>query len=154
LHYRSGPACGGVYQVDRLHSLSGQRAGVLDGLLTDLAKAWVDGWIVDIGGLASDHTARTELGAEFGVLWIIGVLGFFFGIEVIEIAEEFVEAMHGWQIFVAVAKVVFAELTGGIAERLERFSDGYVFWLQSHRGARYADLGQASPDNRLPGDER
>ena len=47
------------------------------------------------------------------------MLGFLFGIEVIEIAEELIEAMHRRQELVAVAEVVLAELRGHVALRLE-----------------------------------
>ena len=48
----------------------------------------------------------------------------FHRIQVIEIAEEFVESMNGRQELVQVAKVVLAELAGGIAHRLQRRGDG------------------------------
>jgi hypothetical protein len=51
------------------------------------------------------------------------------------IAEELVEAVHGRQIFVAVAEMVLTELAGRIADRLERFGDGDVLGLQANRCA-------------------
>jgi hypothetical protein len=48
--------------VDGFHALLGQRAGILDGLLADLAEARVDGRIVAIGRLAFQHAARAEFG--------------------------------------------------------------------------------------------
>ena len=48
------------------------------------------------------------------------------GIQVIEVAEELVEAVHGRQEFVAVAEMVLAELPGCIALRLQQLSDGRV----------------------------
>ena len=42
-----------------------------------------------------------------------------FGIEVIKIAEELIEAVDSGQELVAVAEMVLAELSGHIAERLE-----------------------------------
>jgi len=47
------------------------------------------------------------------------VLRVLFGIQVVEIAEELVEAVIGRQILVLVAEVVLAELSRGIAKRLE-----------------------------------
>ena len=76
-----------------------------------------------------DHTARAELLAEFRIIRIVLVLGLFLGIEVIEIAEELVKAMHGGQELVAVALVVLAELTGGIALRLQDRCHGHVGFL-------------------------
>ena len=46
------------------------------------------------------------------------------GVEVIEISEEFVEAVHAWKIFVQVTQMIFAELSGGVPHRLERGGDG------------------------------
>ena len=102
---------------------------------------------------AVEHAARTELLLERRVLGIVGQLRLFLGVEVIEVAEELVEAVHGRQVFVAVAEVVLAELAGGVAERLEQLGDGRVFLLQADRGAGHADLGQAGADRILAGDE-
>jgi hypothetical protein len=41
-------------------------------------------------------------------------------IQVIEIAEEFVEAVDGGQELILVAKMIFSELAGGVALRFER----------------------------------
>ena len=131
----------------------GQWSGVLDGLLADLAEAWIDGRIVMVACLASQHAARPELGLERRIFWVIRVFRVFLGIEVIEVAEELIEAMHGRQVFIAVAEMVLAELAGGIAERLERLGDSDIARLQANGGARNADLGEAGADNRLPSDE-
>ena len=145
--------CRGRLVVDRLHAFLGQWSGVLDGLLADLAEAWIDGRIVTVACLASQHPARPELGLERRIFWVIRVFRVFLGIEVIEVAEELIEAMHGRQVFIAVAEMVLAELAGGIAERLERLGDSDVARLQANGGARNANLGQAGADNRLPSDE-
>jgi hypothetical protein len=49
-------------------------------------------------------------------------------IEMVQIAEEFVEAMHGRQKLVPVAKVVLAELSGGVPHRLQhgRYRGGLI----------------------------
>jgi hypothetical protein len=47
-------------------------------------------------------------------------LGLLLGVEVVEVAEELVEAMDRGQELVPVAEVVLAELPGGVAQRLER----------------------------------
>ena len=104
-------------------------------------------------GDAVQHAARTELLLERGILRIVGQLRLLLGVEVIEIAEELVEAVHGRQVFVPIAEMVLAELAGGVAERLEQFGDGRVFLLQADRRAGHADLGQAGADRVLPGDE-
>ena len=74
------------------------------------------------------------------VLRLVGPLRLLLGVEVVEVAEELVEAVLGRQILVAVAEVVLAELTGRVAERLERLGDGDVAVLQADRGAGHADL--------------
>ena len=134
---------GGGLVVDRFHPLLGQRAGVLDGLLADLAEARVDGGVVLVGGLALQHAARAELGLVRRVLRIVGQLRLFLGVQVVEVAEELVEAVHGRQRFVAVADVVLAELAGGVAEVLEQPADGGVELAHAHRRAGEADLASA-----------
>ncbi len=65
-----------------------------------------------------------------------------------------VEPVNGGQELVAVAKVVFSELAGGVAERFEQFGDGRVFLPQSELCAGQADLGQPRAQAVLTGDER
>ena len=127
--------------VDGFHALLGQRTGVLD-RLPALAV-----------GQAVEHATRPELLLEFGVLGIVRQFRLFLGVEVVEIAKKFVEPVHGRQIFVAVAEMVLAELTGGVAERLQHFGDGRVFRMQSDRRAGHADFGEAGADWVLTGDE-
>ena len=92
--------------VDRFHALFGERAGVLD-LLPAFAV-----------GPAMQHAARSEPLVECRILRIVRILGLLLGIEVIEVAEELVEAMHCGQKFVLIPQMVFAELARGVAERL------------------------------------
>ena len=105
-------------------------------------------------GLAVQHAARAELGAERRVLRVVRQFRLFLGVQVVEIAVELVEAVDGGQELVAVAKVVLAELAGGVALRLEQFGNRRVFLLQPQRSARQADLGQAGAQAGLAGDER
>ena len=119
--------------VHRLHPLAGQRAGVLDHLLADLAELRIDRRVVLVGRLALQHAARTELLPELRILRIVGVLRLLLGVEVIEIAEELVEAVHRRQMLVAVAEMVLAELAGGVAEILQELPDGRVLGLQAER---------------------
>ena len=110
--------------VDGLHALLGQRAGILD-----LAVR-----------RALDDTARPELLSELGILRVVLVLRFLFGIEVVEVAEELVEAVRCRQELVAVAEVVLAELAGHVALRFQQLRDGRVFLLQSLGRAGQTDL--------------
>jgi acetylornithine/succinyldiaminopimelate/putrescine aminotransferase len=67
------------------------------------------------------HAARVVPLQEFRVvLRPIRSLGLFLGIEVVQVAEELIEAMIGRQVLVLVAEMILAELASGIAERLER----------------------------------
>ena len=74
-------------------------------------------------------------------------------VEVVEVAEELVEAVDGRQELVEVAQVVLAELAGGVAHRLQRRGDGRRLRRQADRGAGLADGRQAGADRELAGDE-
>jgi hypothetical protein len=68
---------------------------------------------------------------------------FFFGIEVVETAEEFVEPVHGGEVFVAIALVVFTELACGVALGFEDGGHGDVGFLPAFFGTGHADFGHA-----------
>jgi hypothetical protein len=91
--------------VDRLHSLLGQWACVNNRLLADAAEARIDGGVVAIRGFAIEDAARSIPGPEFRGLRIVGQLRFLFGVEVIQVAVELVEAVYGRQEVVAVAEM-------------------------------------------------
>ena len=131
--------------VARLHPLLGQRTGVLD-LLAALAV-----------GPAVQHAAGPVFLLEVGEVLrvrIVHFLGFFLGVQVIQVAEELVEAVHRRQVLVAVTEVVLAELAGAIAERLERLGDSDVLGLEAQLRAGKTDLGEAGAQAALAGDER
>ena len=65
------------------------------------------------------------------------------GVEVIEIAEELVEAVNGRQEFVAVAEMILAELAGGVTLRLEQIGNGRVLVRQPLLRRRQADLQES-----------
>ena len=109
--------------VDRLHALLGERAGILDFLLADLAEARVDCLIVGVGRPGVKHATRPELLEVFRILGIVGQLRLFLGVQVIEIAEELVEAIDRRQRLVAVADMVLAELSSGISKVLHDPAD-------------------------------
>ena len=62
------------------------------------------------------------------------------GVQVIEVAEELVEAVNGRQEFVAVAEMVLAELAGRVALRLEQLGNGRILLRQPLLRRRQADL--------------
>src|SRR5512143_2788756 len=72
----------------------------------------------------------------------------------VEVAEEFIEAVDCREILVPVAKVILPELAGGVAEWLEQFGNGRVFLLQAHTGGRQSDPAQSGAKDALAGDER
>ena len=86
-----------------LHTLSRHGTGILN-LLTTLAVS-----------PAVDNATRAKLLPKFRILWIVVTLRFLLGIEVIEVAEEFVKAVDRRQVLVLVAKVVFAKLPARVA---------------------------------------
>ena len=88
-----------------------------------------------------------------GSVRIVGVLRLLLGVEVVEVAEELLEAVVGRQHLVAVAEMVLAELAGGVAERAQQPGDGRVLDLHALGRAGQADLGQPGADRRLAGDE-
>src|SRR5262249_4939553 len=105
-------------------------------------------------GVRMKHAARAELLAERRILRVVLVLRFLLRVEVIEVAKELVEAMVSRQEFVAVAEVVLAELTCGIAERLEELGNRRILLLDANCRAGQADLRQAGAEWRLTQDKR
>ena len=102
------------------------------------------------------HPTRPEPLAEVRELLLVGIVGqfgFFFGVEMIEVAEELVEAVVGRQHAVEIAEMVLAELAGRVALVLEAGGDGHDVLLHPDRGAGDADFGEAGAIDALPGDE-
>src|SRR5208282_5184168 len=141
------------FLIDGFHALLGQRTCVFNRLLAYSAKAWIRRWVILVSRQAMEHASGPKSLQEPRLLRIVGQFRFFFGVKVIEIAEELVKSMHGRQEFIPIAEMVFAKLTGGIAERLEHVGDGRVFGLKSYRRAGHSDLGQAGAERVLAGDE-
>src|SRR4029077_10719608 len=84
------------FVVASLHALPGEWAGVGHFLFSDPAPTWLLGRIVRIDRPRVDHSARSERLVEVREILLAGIVwqfGLFFGVEVIEIAEELVEAM-------------------------------------------------------------
>src|SRR5262245_5580928 len=130
--------------VNGFHPLLGQWSGVLYLLLPVRSRP------------AVQHAPRAEVLLEIREVLlrrIVTQLRFLLGIQVVEIAEELVEAVHRRQVLVFVAEVVFAELTSGITERLQQISDAGVFGPHAQRGTRDPDLAQAGAEYALPRNE-
>ena len=95
--------------VDRFHALFGQRSCVFNPLSAVAVCP------------AVQHSARTKPLPKLREVLGFGIVRkfwFLLSVQVIEVAEEFIKAMQGWQVFIAIAKVVFAKLPGAIAQRL------------------------------------
>ena len=75
-------------------------------------------------------------------------------IEVIKVAEELVEAMHGRQELIAVPEMVLAELSGHIAERLEQFGECRILFGETFFRTRQPNFQKAGPHWALSGDKR
>ena len=87
------------------------------------------------------------------VLGIVEPIGVRHGVEVVQVAEELVEAVHRRQVLVQVAEVVLAELPGGVALRLQRGGQRAGLVRQADIGARLAHGGQPGAKGNLAGDE-
>src|SRR4029077_5172346 len=147
--------CGvGGLVVDRLHALPGQRAGVLNGLLADAAPAGLLGRVVGIGSLAAQHAARSKRLLELWILRIGQPLRLLLGIEVIEVAEELIEAVDRRKILVQITQVILTELPGRITLSFQELRRGHVAVLGPEGGARPAALRQASTQRALTSNER
>ena len=90
---------------------------------------------------------------SFKRLRVVGVARVLHRVEVVEVAEELVEAVDRRQELVEVAQVVLAELAGRVAHRLQRRGDGRRLGRHADRRARLADRGHAGADRELAGDE-
>src|SRR5262249_1406137 len=102
---------------------------------------------------ALQDAARTEFFPKFGVLRIVRVLRLFLGVQMIEVAEELVETMHGGEVLVPVTKMVLTELPGGVAEAFQEFGDCRVFKGETQFCAWETHLRETSSDGLLPRDE-
>ena len=130
------------FLVDGFHALRGQRAGIFDGLATLAVR------------LAVEHTAWTILLFELGIFRVVVGLRLFFGIQVIQVAEELVEPVHRRQVLVLIAEVVLAELSGRVALLLKEVGNGRRPVRDALRAARHADGQQARTERMLSEDER
>src|SRR4051794_37698224 len=71
----------------------------------------------------------------------------------VEIAEEDIETVYGGQIFVSIAQVILAELTGGISQRLQQLGNGRILLLKPDVGSWHSDFRQSGADRVLAANE-
>src|SRR4030095_5917305 len=136
---------GEKFVVHRLHPLPGKRTRMRYLLLPVRSRP------------AVQHTPRAEVLLEVRKVFlrrIVAQLRLLLGIQVVKIAEEFVEAMHGRQVLVLVAKVVLAELASAVTKRLKKVGDAGVFGPHAQRGTRDPHLAQTGAKYALPRNER
>jgi hypothetical protein len=82
--------------LDRRHPLARERTGVGNGLLADPAETFILGRVVHVGSLAVEDSPRHEEPFHEGIVpGVLGLLGFLLGVQVVQVAVELVEAMHG-----------------------------------------------------------
>ncbi len=130
------------FHVHRFHPSLGQGSGVLD-FLTALAV-----------GPGVEHAARAVFLLKLRILRVVIRLRFLLRVQMVEVAEELIEAMHRRQMRVLVAEMVFAELAGGVALRLEQVGDRRRPIRNALRRTRHADGQQPGAERMLPQDER
>ena len=139
------------------HPLRVQRSGVFDLLLADLAPAWMHRRVVDVGCEAVDDAAwlhRLDEVAELFLGEVVVHLRFFFGIEMVEVAVELVEAVIGRQHAVQVAEMVLAELAGAVALVLQKGGNRNDLVAHADRCGRDSHFRQTGAHDALTGDER
>src|SRR5262245_36562520 len=110
----------GHFLVESLHALAGERTSVLEFLHPDLSEFWIHRSVLNGRRPGVQHAARAKLGLVFRILLrrVVEFFRFFLGIQVVEIAEPFVETVSGGQELVAVTQMVFADLRGGVTRGL------------------------------------
>jgi hypothetical protein len=78
--------------------------GVANGLLADPAEAFIFGRVVHVGSLAIEDSTRHEEPFHEGLVpGVLGLFGFLLRVQVVQVAMELVEAVHGREELVAVA---------------------------------------------------
>ena len=139
------------FVVHGFHALGIKCAGVLDLLLADLAPARHLGRVVHVGRPGMNHVARADDVQQ--ILGVVGMRRVFHRVQVVQVAEELVEAVDGGQEFIEVAEVILAELAGGVAQLFERGGNRAGFGRDANLGARLADGGHAGANGQLAHDE-
>src|SRR5262245_42295036 len=101
-----------------------------------------------------NNAARPELLSELRALRVVRVLRLLFRVQVIEVAEELVEAVVRGQELVFVTQMILAELSRRVTELLEYLRDGGILRTQSDVRSGQTHFRQSSSNGRLPRDER
>jgi hypothetical protein len=107
--------------------------------------------VIRVGGVGMDQVARAIFVDP--VLRVVVPVGIGHGVEVIQVAEIFIEPVHRRQIFVQIAEMVLAELPGHIAERFQHGRERHRLRRNADVGARLAHGRQAGAQRDFAGDE-
>jgi hypothetical protein len=101
-------------------------------------------------------SARSKRSVRRLSVWrrVVGRLRILLGVQVVEVAEELVEAVHGGEELIPVAEMVLAELPGRVAVRLEQLRDRRVLGPQAERRRWNPHLAQPGAEDALAGEER
>ena len=137
--------------VHGLHALGIERAGIFDFLLADWTPARHVRCVIRVGGPTMHHISGANYVQQ--ILRIVGMRGIFHGIQVIQIAEEFVKSVNAGQEFIFIAQVIFAELTGGVTHPFQNRRNRHSFGGESRWRSGLADGCHASPNREFTGDE-
>ena len=100
-----------------------------------------------------EHAARAVPLPECRVFRIILVFRLLLGVHVVQVPEEFIEAMVRGQEFILVTQVVLAKLACHVTQGLQQFCNGRVLGTDADISAREANLGEPGSKRRLAGDE-
>ncbi|MDR6636163.1 hypothetical protein J2X72_004977 [Phyllobacterium sp. 1468] len=92
--------------------------------------------------------------SQHAILWLVAVFWFFFRVKVVEIAEKFIEAVHGWPVLVPITLMVLAKLSSCISLALKYGRHGDIGFLPALWGARQSNLGHACADWNIASNER
>jgi hypothetical protein len=114
------------FLVDCFHALFGERTSIFALLLTPGTEPGIVARRVGRDCSALHHATRPKLRLERWILRIVRIFRFIFGIQMIEVAEELVETMHGGQEFIAIPEMILAELSGRVSLWLQKLGDGGV----------------------------
>ncbi len=74
-------------------------------------------------------------------------------VHLVVVSEEHIEAVHSWQVFVAISLVVFSELPRGVAQAFQDRGHRAVGLLPAFGGAGHSHLGHATADRHRTADE-
>jgi hypothetical protein len=100
-----------------------------------------------------NDAARSVPFLKLRILRIEIALRLFLGVEMVEVAEELIEAMIGRQMLVMIAEMVLAKLTGGVALCLQGVRNCWHPFGNAVRISWHADRQEASTERLLAKDK-